>query len=69
MTWTWRYEDQNGQVVGSGRAPVEEFPTQADAESWLGEYWRGLLDAGVEQVTLLENDAFVYGPMSLRPAE
>ena len=69
MSWIWRYEDQHGKVVTSGKAPVEEFPTQADAESWLGEHWRDLLDAGVEQVTLLDGGAAVYGPMSLRPAK
>jgi hypothetical protein len=69
MTWSWRYEDHSGAVVRTGEHPAEEFPTQADAESWLGEQWRDLLDGGVEQVTLLENGVPVYGPMSLRPAE
>ncbi len=45
------------------------FPTQSDAENYLGESWRDLLDAGVEAVTLREADAVVYGPMSLRAAE
>ncbi len=39
--------------------------SQADAESWLGENWRELREAGVAQVTLLDSDAVVYGPMSL----
>jgi hypothetical protein len=69
MSWIWRYEDQHGKVLNSGKPPVEEFPTQADAESWLGENWRDLLDAGVEQVTLLDSGTAVYGPMSLRPAK
>jgi hypothetical protein len=69
MTWTWRYEDQSGGPLAPSGAPAEEFPTQADAESWLGEHWRVLLDSGVEQVKLLENDSVVYGPMSLRPPE
>ena len=45
------------------------FPTQSDDENYLGESWRDLLDAGVEAVTLRENDVAVYGPMSLRTAE
>jgi hypothetical protein len=45
------------------------FPAQGDAETWLGEAWRDLAEAGVAQVTLFENDREVYGPMSLSPAE
>jgi hypothetical protein len=48
---------------------VPQFPTQADAESWVGEVWRELLDQGVDAVTLLENGSRIYGPMSLHPAE
>ena len=69
MAWTWRYEDESGSVVGPAAAPAPEpFPTQSDAESWLGETWRELLDAGVHQVTLLEDGREVYGPMGLAPA-
>ena len=70
MAWTWRYEDSNGGEVSPGTAPTgEPFPTQSDAETWLGENWRELLSAGVEQVSLLEAGRQVYGPMSLRPAD
>jgi hypothetical protein len=69
MSWVWRYEDSSGATVAPEDAPGGEFPTQSDAESWLGEHWRELLEAGVEQVSLLEEEAFVYGPMSLRPVE
>jgi hypothetical protein len=68
MTWRWRYEDQAGAAVGAGLA-AEVFPSQADAETWLGETWRELLAGGVDQVSLLEDDRVVYGPMSLHPAE
>ena len=54
MVWTWRYEDGNGNPVDRPGAPREEFPTQADAESWLGETWLDLLAGGVDQVTLLD---------------
>jgi hypothetical protein len=54
------------QPRGIDTAP---FPTQSDAESWLGESWRELADAGVESVTLLHEDEVVYGPMSLRASE
>ena len=66
MSWTWRYEDEQGAQVSS--PPPESFPSQSDAESWLGEHWRELLDRGVHQVVLLDDGNTVYGPMSLRPA-
>jgi hypothetical protein len=67
VAWTWRYEDSSGETVVPGpEAPAaEHFPSQADAESWIGETWRELLAAGVQQVTLLEDDHVVYGPMGL----
>ena len=42
---------------------------QGDAETWLGENWRELLSAGVHQVTLLDGDREVYGPMGLHPVD
>ena len=68
MPWTWRYEKSDGAVVSSGDLPEAIFASQGDAESWLGENWRGLVEAGVDQVTLLEDDRKEYGPMSLHPA-
>lgn len=73
MAWVWRYEDADGgavegSVADGGPLPAESFPTQADAETWIGETWRELLDQGVEQVVLLEDGREVYGPMSLREA-
>ncbi|WP_431999009.1 hypothetical protein [Sphaerimonospora mesophila] len=68
MTWRWRYEDANGAELTDRSLPREIFTSQSDAESWLGESWRDLLDAGVEQVTLLEDDRVEYAGMSLRPA-
>jgi hypothetical protein len=66
MAWTWRYDDADGDPVTPADAPRGEiFPTQSDAESWLGENWRELLSAGVYQVTLLQDAREVYGPMSL----
>ncbi|MEP6696043.1 MAG: hypothetical protein ABJA34_04090 [Pseudonocardiales bacterium] len=65
MSWTWRYLTS---VEGPATRPSSEaFPTQADAESWLGESWRDLLDQGVERVTLLEDGRDEY-TMSLSPA-
>ncbi len=69
MAWTWRYLDDKGSVIPpaevSGGGDGSGFPTQSEAESWLGERWRELAGAGVDAVTLLEDDRDVYGPMSL----
>ena len=64
MAWTWRFE----KADGSEKEPAvqaEEFSTQGDAESWIGEIWKDLLDGDTDQVTLLEDGVVVYGPMSL----
>ncbi|GAA4517442.1 MULTISPECIES: hypothetical protein [Nonomuraea] len=66
MTWRWRYEDAHGGEVTDRPLPREVFPSQADAESWLGENWRELLDSGVEQVALLEEERVEYRGLSLR---
>jgi hypothetical protein len=68
-TWRWRFEDASGSEVapseGSTAADAGAFPSQSDAESWIGEVWRDLVEDGVDQVTLFEADREVYGPMSL----
>jgi hypothetical protein len=69
MTWTWQFEKQDGTAVTSRGLPRESFSSQGDAESWLGENWRDLLAAGVDQVTLMDEDRAEYGPMSLHPAD
>ncbi|MFI5953470.1 hypothetical protein [Cryptosporangium sp. NPDC051539] len=58
MTWQWRYQ---GSTDGSDLGEVsEEFPSQSDAESWLGEEWRELRTKGVDEVTLEENGRVEY---------
>lgn len=70
MSWTWRYEDAQGATISPEGAPAPQtFPAQGDAESWVGEIWQELLEAGIDQVSLLEDDRVVYGPMSLHPTE
>lgn len=68
MTWSWKYLKGDGSAVDPGAALTEggsSFPAQADAESWIGEIWRDLTDAGVDAVVLYEDERLVYGPMSL----
>lgn len=62
MAWQWRYDGAAGSSLS------EEFPSQADAEAWLGDSWQDLRNGGVSAVTLLDGDHEVYGPMSLDPA-
>jgi hypothetical protein len=69
MAWSWQLEAADGTVLAARGLPAETFASQSDAESWLGENWRSLLEAGVDQVTLLEDGRTEYGPMSLHPAE
>jgi hypothetical protein len=65
MAWHWVPDrpptDSAATGVGLGRA----FPTQGEAESWLGEFYPDLLEAGVKAVSLHEADRLVYGPMRL----
>ena len=51
-------------IAGSA---VEAFPSQSDAESWLGQNWRDLVSEGVVTAVLVEDDRVEYR-MSLLPA-
>ena len=44
-------------------APTHQ--TRSDAETWIGEVWRALVDEGVSGATLLNEGQPVYGPMRL----
>ncbi len=63
MSWSWRLQDADGAAMSSPDSPAH--PSQSDAESWLGENWRELAEAGVCQVSLLDGATEVYGPMPL----
>ncbi|AYY15537.1 hypothetical protein EF847_14285 [Actinobacteria bacterium YIM 96077] len=73
MTWYWRFLDPDGELMkdddGGPAGRGVEFPTQSDAESWIGEHWRHLAESGVDSVILYEDERQVYGPMSLQPPE
>jgi len=64
VSWTWRYDTEPGP---DAPAPAS-FSSQSDAETWIGEVWRELLDAGVQAVTLVEDGRTGY-TMSLESAE
>ena len=67
--WTWTYFDADASVMTGQTLVGTGFPSQSDAENWLGAQWRELVETGVEAVTLLHEGVVVYGPMSLRAAE
>jgi hypothetical protein len=60
MSWTWQYEPDGTDAEEAG-----SFSSQSDAESWLGESWRTLAEAGVAGVSLIHDGEHVYGPMPL----
>lgn len=59
----WRWVPDVAPTSDLGRDLV--FPTQGEAESWLGEFYPDLVEAGVRAVSLYEEDRAVYGPMKL----
>lgn len=60
----WRWEADRDPGDGS---LDRTFPSQGEAESWLGEFYPDLLARGVRAVSLREADRLVYGPMALEP--
>ncbi|MEU8345815.1 MULTISPECIES: hypothetical protein [Actinomadura] len=64
MAWSWRLERGDGSALGMSE---ETFSTQADAESWLGENWRGLRADEVDKVVLLDGETLVYEMSLLDP--
>jgi hypothetical protein len=63
-TWTWRFLDHDGAVLG--QPPSEAFASRADAESWIGENWPRLADDGVAAAQLLGAGSPVGRPLPLR---
>ncbi len=69
MAWRWQLLDRDGNPwQAAAGTEVQQFPSQSDAETWLGETWRDLRQHGVASVMLFEEGREVYGPMSLDPA-
>jgi hypothetical protein len=62
MAWRWVPEREPEESL-----PARTFASQGEAETWLGEFYPELLAAGVQEVSLYEEDRRVYGPMNLAP--
>ena len=62
MSWHWK-----GEPTVRDAGLDKTFPTQGEAETWLGEWYPDLLEAGVRAVSLYEENRLVYGPMRLDP--
>lgn len=68
VDYRWTFADRSGAALEPHAvAPGQRFPSQSDAESWLGEVWPDLVAAGAAAASLFEGDRLVYGPMSLVP--
>ncbi|GAA4904185.1 hypothetical protein GCM10025789_24040 [Tessaracoccus lubricantis] len=68
MSYRWR--PTAGTYAESDLAAdglVQEFDDQTRAEEWLTLFFDDLLEHGVTEVSLYEEDRLVYGPMSLNP--
>ena len=68
-TWRWQLLDAAGVDISEKLDPTGRelrFTSQGDAETWIGEAWRQLVEDGVDAVNLFEADRQVYGPMSLQ---
>jgi len=64
MSWRWVPDREPADPTALRRV----FPSQGEAETWLGEFYPNLVAVGVRAVSLYEADRLVYGPMSLEPS-
>ncbi len=69
QAWTWTYAGSGGEPMSGPALPRTDFPSQADAEAWLGDSWEEVAQEGVDAVTLCCDGVVVYGPMSLQPGD
>jgi len=52
VTFSWAYLDDGGSEVGRSEA----FPDREAAEEWMGQAWQDLLERGIEEVALIDDD-------------
>lgn len=61
--WRWVLHDADDREVRAS----EGFASKEEAEAWMGEQWKALLDEGAESVSLMEGERREY-KMGLREA-
>ena len=59
MAFHWQFEPASGSGQDPVTAPAT-FPSQGDAESWLGENWRAMAAGGTRSARLLDSGRVVY---------
>ena len=59
--WVWAFDDAAGAELAEPVSPV--FTTQFDAESWLGEHWRGAAVLGARRARLLHDGELATAPV------
>jgi hypothetical protein len=65
---SYRWEPATGSFDRGelqGADLLHEFDSKEAAEEWLALFFADLVRHGVAEVTLMEEDRAVYGPMSL----
>jgi hypothetical protein len=62
--WRWIPQDSGGRDL----PPSAAFPSQEEAEAWMGREWEALLARGAEFATLVGDDDRVRYRMGLREA-
>ncbi len=68
MSYQWRPVSGSYSLSNlEGHGLLPKFDEQTDAEQWLGLFWSDLLEEGVGEVSLWEEDRQVHPPMSLEP--
>ena len=65
--WRWQLRDAGGQPVAKFDTTEQRFASRSDAETWLGEAWPDLWQAGATEAVLLEAGQQVGRTIVLRP--
>lgn len=52
MTFSWTYLDGEGREIGRSDA----FSERQAAEDWMGQAWEDLLEHGIEEVALQDDE-------------
>jgi hypothetical protein len=50
--FVWHYLDDSGDELGRSGS----FPDREAAEAWIGECWADLLESGIDEVALIDEE-------------